>query len=60
MKLIVDQGHINNLYNTTFWALIQQGGMDAKTAEKELAVSFLVQYYNQLLILAGDISSRQE
>ncbi|KAL3423444.1 tRNA guanylyltransferase [Phlyctema vagabunda] len=29
--------HINNLYNTTFWALIQNGGMDAQTAEKELA-----------------------
>ncbi|KAF2093472.1 tRNA guanylyltransferase [Rhizodiscina lignyota] len=28
--------HINNLYNTTFWTLIQQGGMDAKDAEKEL------------------------
>lgn len=33
-------GHINNLYNTTFWTLIQQGGMDAKAAEAELAVSF--------------------
>jgi tRNA(His) 5'-end guanylyltransferase len=33
------EGHINNLYNTTFWALIQIGGLDAKTAEKELAVS---------------------
>jgi len=33
-------GHINNLYNTTFWALIQMGGLDAKGAEKELAVSF--------------------
>jgi hypothetical protein len=33
------KGHINNLYNTTFWALIQLGGMDAKSAEKELAVS---------------------
>jgi tRNA(His) 5'-end guanylyltransferase len=32
------QGHINNLYNTAFWALIQIGGMDAKSAEKELAV----------------------
>jgi tRNA(His) guanylyltransferase len=31
-------GHVNNLYNTTFWALIQLGGMDAKGAEKELAV----------------------
>ena len=30
--------HINNLYNTTFWALIQSGGMDAKDAEKLLAV----------------------
>ncbi|KAI5815103.1 putative tRNAHis guanylyltransferase [Pyronema omphalodes] len=29
--------HINNLYNTTFWALIQQGGMTAAEAEKELA-----------------------
>ncbi|KAK4242669.1 Thg1 C terminal domain-containing protein [Achaetomium macrosporum] len=28
--------HINNLYNTTFWALIQQGGMDATEAEKKL------------------------
>ncbi|TVY26738.1 tRNA(His) guanylyltransferase [Lachnellula hyalina] len=31
--------HINNLYNTTFWALIQMGGLDAKEAEKELAGS---------------------
>ncbi|KAL2063361.1 hypothetical protein VTL71DRAFT_5166 [Oculimacula yallundae] len=31
--------HINNLYNTTFWALIQVGGYDAKSAEKELAGS---------------------
>ena len=33
------KGHINNLYNTTFWALIQIGGVDAKSAEKELSVS---------------------
>ncbi|KAL3958873.1 hypothetical protein ACCO45_007035 [Purpureocillium lilacinum] len=31
------QGHINNLYNTTFWALIQLGGLDNKEAEKTLA-----------------------
>lgn len=31
-------GHINNLYNTTFWALILKGGMDNKEAEKALAV----------------------
>ena len=30
--------HINNLYNTTFWSLIQLGGMAAKEAEKFLAV----------------------
>ncbi|TQS35429.1 hypothetical protein Golomagni_04149 [Golovinomyces magnicellulatus] len=29
--------HINNLYNTTFWSLIQLGGLDAATAEKELS-----------------------
>ncbi|KZF22032.1 tRNAHis guanylyltransferase [Xylona heveae TC161] len=28
--------HINNLYNTTFWALILLGGMGATEAEKEL------------------------
>ena len=38
LMLTEDKGHINNLYNTTFWTLIQQGGMDAKSAEKELAV----------------------
>lgn len=31
--------HINNLFNTTFWALIQLGGQDPKEAEKILAVS---------------------
>jgi tRNA(His) guanylyltransferase len=34
-------GHINNLYNTTFWSLILLGGMDAKEAEKELAVRLM-------------------
>ncbi|RKU48303.1 tRNA-His guanylyltransferase [Coniochaeta pulveracea] len=29
--------HINNLYNTTFWALIQKGGMEAPAAEKLLS-----------------------
>ena len=32
-------GHINNLYNTTFWALVQKGGMDASNAEERLQVS---------------------
>lgn len=29
-------GHINNLYNTTFWAMIQKGGLDGTAAEEEL------------------------
>ncbi|EXJ86887.1 tRNA(His) guanylyltransferase [Capronia epimyces CBS 606.96] len=28
--------HINNLYNTTFWALVQQGGMSPTAAEEHL------------------------
>ncbi|ELQ37106.1 tRNA(His) guanylyltransferase [Pyricularia oryzae Y34] len=32
--------HINNLYNTTYWALIQQGNLDAHTAERTLAGTF--------------------
>ncbi|KAF2205318.1 tRNA guanylyltransferase [Delitschia confertaspora ATCC 74209] len=28
--------HINNLYNTTFWAMVQQGDMDQKSAEQAL------------------------
>ena len=31
-------GHINNLYNTTFWALVQKGGMTTQQAEEELKV----------------------
>ena len=33
-------GHINNLYNTTFWSLIQLGGMDATAAAKTLDGTF--------------------
>ncbi|CEJ88862.1 Putative tRNA(His) guanylyltransferase [[Torrubiella] hemipterigena] len=29
--------HINNLYNTSFWALVKLGGQDNKEAEKTLA-----------------------
>ncbi|VVT45912.1 uncharacterized protein SAPINGB_P000953 [Magnusiomyces paraingens] len=28
--------HINNLYNTTFWALVQQGGLSGAQAEERL------------------------
>lgn len=33
-------GHINNLYNTTFWALVQKGGMGTMEAEELLKVFF--------------------
>lgn len=29
-------GHINNLYNTTFWSLVQTGGMSGTDAELSL------------------------
>ncbi|KAF2277826.1 Thg1-domain-containing protein [Westerdykella ornata] len=29
--------HINNLYNTTFWALVKRGGLDPRAAEQELS-----------------------
>lgn len=32
-------GHINNLYNTTFWAMVLRGGMKNTDAELELKVS---------------------
>jgi tRNA(His) guanylyltransferase len=38
-KLTFRSAHINNLYNTTFWALVQQGKMSAKEAHQELSVS---------------------
>jgi tRNA(His) 5'-end guanylyltransferase len=45
LRCILDQlqssdsppGHINNLYNTTFWTLVQQGGMDPRDAEQRLS-----------------------
>ena len=33
------EAHINNLYNTTFWALVQQGGLSTKEAHESLRVS---------------------
>lgn len=32
--------HINNLYNTTFWALVQQGGLSQADAHKKLKGTF--------------------
>lgn len=51
--------HINNLYNTTFWALIQIGGLDAKSAEKELAGS-LAADKNEILFSKFKINYNNE
>ncbi|KAI9870958.1 MAG: tRNA-His guanylyltransferase [Pleopsidium flavum] len=32
--------HVNNLYNTTFWAMVLKGGMSATEAEEELKGSY--------------------
>jgi hypothetical protein len=32
-------GHVNNLYNTTFWALVLQGGLSPKDANQRAKVS---------------------
>lgn len=31
-----EEGHINNLYNTTFWAMVLKGGLTNTAAEEEL------------------------
>ncbi|KAM3069282.1 tRNA-His guanylyltransferase [Clarireedia jacksonii] len=51
--------HINNLYNTTFWTLIQKGGMDAKGAEKRLAGS-LAADKNEILFSEFGINYNKE
>ena len=48
--------HINNLYNTTFWALVQQGGMKAADAEQELAVCLFPAEYR--LVRGADVVER--
>jgi len=51
--------HVNNLYNTTFWALIQLGELDAKGAEKELAGS-LAADKNEILFSRFKINYNNE
>lgn len=54
-------GHINNLYNTTFWALIQLGGLDNTEADKTLNVkslSSIIPIY--ALTSSGYLFRRQE
>ncbi|PHH92838.1 hypothetical protein CDD83_4510 [Cordyceps sp. RAO-2017] len=51
--------HINNLYNTTFWALIQLGGLDNKDAEKALAGT-LASDKNEILFSRFQINYNNE
>ncbi|KAI9698603.1 MAG: tRNA-His guanylyltransferase [Bogoriella megaspora] len=51
--------HINNLYNTTFWALIQKGGMTTKEAEKTL-VGTLSKDKNEILFSRFQINYNNE
>ncbi|KAI1259929.1 tRNA guanylyltransferase [Xylariaceae sp. FL1019] len=51
--------HINNLYNTTFWSLIQLGGMDAKEAEVFLAGT-LAKDKNEILFSRFQINYNNE
>lgn len=44
LRLVADAArsiaaHINNLYNTTFWALVLQGGQSTTQANETLSVS---------------------
>ena len=55
-------GHINNLYNTTFWALVQKGGMDASNAEERLKVfcfNDVSVVVFQLILKQGTIASEK-
>lgn len=42
--VLIEPGHINNLYNTTFWTMVQKGGMSNTDAERELQVCAIVNY----------------
>jgi len=39
-------GHINNLYNTVFWTLVQKGGLTTAQAEDRLKVRAEKQIYS--------------
>ncbi|KAI9682266.1 MAG: tRNA-His guanylyltransferase [Caeruleum heppii] len=51
--------HINNLYNTTFWALVQKGGLTAQEAEQELAGTLSADK-NEILFKRFDINYNNE
>lgn len=35
-------GHINNLFNTVFWNLVQKGGLTTSQAEEKLRVNMFL------------------
>lgn len=51
--------HINNLYNTCFWVLVQKGNMSRKDAEKRLSKT-LADEKNELLFSQFGINYSQE
>ncbi|KAM0494761.1 hypothetical protein ACHAP8_008405 [Fusarium lateritium] len=53
------QGHINNLYNTSFWSLIQVKGLDNKEAEKRLAGTYAADK-NEILFSECSINYNNE
>jgi len=52
-------GHINNLYNTTFWSMVQQGGQSPTEAELELKGS-LSKDKNEILFSRFGINYNNE
>ncbi|XP_069755143.1 probable tRNA(His) guanylyltransferase isoform X3 [Narcine bancroftii] len=51
--------HINNLYNTTFWALVQQGGLSNREAEEKLKGT-LAGVKNEILFSEFNINYNKE
>lgn len=70
--LLILVGHINNLYNTCFWCLVQQSGLSADQAEERLNVSkadksinyfchflgVLLSFLNRMLYLLHNFSEK--
>ena len=42
--------HINNLYNTTFWALVQQGGETTAQSHESLRVRFELEIIAEIVL----------
>merc|ERR1711862_837505 len=51
--------HINNLYNTTFWTLVQKGGLSPTDAEKKLQGT-LAEDKNEMLFTEFGINYNNE